>query len=111
MLFTYQLTLWLKLPVPWTLALHCVVCPSATVDEVQNTLTDVTVGRTDTATVVVPNFVESGVDVAMMVAVPTPLGVKTPEPLIAPILVGLTDQMTEELKAPVPLTVGVQVDV
>jgi hypothetical protein len=37
--------------------------------------------------------------------------VKTPEPLIAPILVGLTDQMTEELKAPVPLTVGVQVDV
>jgi hypothetical protein len=56
-------------------------------------------------------LVESSVDVAEIVAVPRDPGVKTPEPLTAPILVGLTDHVTEELKLPVPLTDGVQVDV
>jgi hypothetical protein len=46
-----------------------------------------------------------------MVAVPAVVGVKTPEPLTDPIFVGLTDQLTELLKVPVPVTVSVQVDV
>jgi hypothetical protein len=44
-----------------------------------------------------PNFVESCVEVAMMVAEPAPAGVKTPAPLTAPIPVGLTDHVTEVL--------------
>ena len=46
----------------------------------------------------------------MMVAVPAPLGVNIPELLTDPMLIGLTDHVTDELKAPVPLTVGVQED-
>jgi hypothetical protein len=64
-----------------------------------------------TATEAVPDFVVSSVEIAEMVAVPAPEGVKTPALLTVPILVGLTDHVTEELKLPVPLTVGVQVDV
>jgi hypothetical protein len=37
--------------------------------------------------------------------------VKTPALLTVPILDGLTDQVTELLKLPVPFTVGVQVEV
>jgi len=59
----------------------------------------------------VPDFVVSCVDIAMMVAVPDAFGVNTPELLTVPRLVGLTDHVTEELKLPVPVTVGVQVDV
>ena len=58
-----------------------------------------------------PDFVVSCVEVAEMVAVPAPSGVKTPALLTAPMLVGLTDHVTEALKLPVPLTVGKQVDV
>jgi hypothetical protein len=46
-----------------------------------------------------------------MVAVPGVDGVNTPVLLTAPILVGLTDQVTAVLKLPVPVTVGVQVAV
>jgi hypothetical protein len=46
-----------------------------------------------------------------MVAVPALLGVKTPELLTVPRLVGLTDHVTAWLGFPVPVTVGVQVDV
>jgi hypothetical protein len=56
-------------------------------------------------------LVASCVDVAVTVAPPADAGVKTPEPLTVPILVGLTDHVTDELKLPVPLTVGVQADV
>jgi len=46
-----------------------------------------------------------------MVAVPGVDGVNTPVLLTAPILVGLTDQVTAVLKLPVPVTVGVQADI
>ena len=50
-----------------------------------------------TITVAEPDLVESWVEVAVMVSVPAPLGVNTPELLTVPMLVGLTDQETEEL--------------
>jgi hypothetical protein len=50
-----------------------------------------------TVTVALPDLVESCVEVAVMVAVPAPAGVKTPALLIVPILVGLTDHVTVEL--------------
>jgi hypothetical protein len=65
---------------------------------------------TSTATVAGPDFVESCVDVALIVAVPVVAGVKTPALLTVPMLVGLTDHVTDALKLPVPVTVGVQVD-
>ena len=58
-----------------------------------------------------PDLVVSCVDVAITVAVPVAAGVKMPAVLTAPILDGLTDQVTELLKLPVPFTVGVQVEV
>jgi len=58
-----------------------------------------------------PDFVVSCVEVAEIVAVPAAEGVNTPALLTVPMLVGLTDHVTEELKLPVPLTVDVQVDV
>jgi hypothetical protein len=63
----------------------------------QTTETDVIVGGTVTVTVAEPNLVVSCVDVAVIVAVPAPAGVKPPELLTAPILVGLTDHVTAEL--------------
>jgi hypothetical protein len=42
-------------------------------------------------------LVESCVDVAVIVAVPAPAGVKTPPLLTVPMLVGLTDHVTAEL--------------
>jgi hypothetical protein len=44
-----------------------------------------------------PDFVVSCVDVAVMVAVPVPAGVRTPALLTLPMLVGLTDHVTDEL--------------
>jgi hypothetical protein len=64
-----------------------------------------------TVTVALPDFVASCVDVAITVALPAVAGEKTPALLIAPILVGLTDQVTDVLKLPVPVTVGVQDEV
>jgi hypothetical protein len=46
-----------------------------------------------------------------MVAVPASPGLKTPELLTDPMPSGLADQVTAVLKLPVPVTVGVQVDV
>ena len=50
-----------------------------------------------TLTVVDPYLVESSVEVAVIVAVPEPIGVKTPVLLNCPIDEGLTDQITDEL--------------
>ena len=75
------------------------------------TETEVTVADADTLTVADPNLVESCVEVAVIAAVPADVGVKTPELLTLPMLVGLLYHVTEELKLPVPITVGVQVDV
>ena len=77
----------------------------------QETLTEVMVGGTTTVTGAEPDLVGSWVDVAIIVAVPAPAGVKTPALLTAPIPEGLMDHVTAELKLPVPVTVGVQVDV
>ena len=63
----------------------------------QTTETEVIVLGTATVTVAEPDLVESSVDVAVMVAVPAAVGVNTPAELTAPMLVGLTDQVTAEL--------------
>ena len=62
-------------------------------------------------TVAEPDLVVSCVEVAVIVAVPAPLGVKTPALLTLPMLDGLTDQVTAWLGLPVPVTVAVQDDV
>jgi len=74
----------------------------------QATVTDVIVEGRTTVTVAEPNFVESCVDVAVRVAVPAPDGVKTPEGSTVP---PVADQVTPELKAPVPETVAEQLEV
>jgi hypothetical protein len=63
----------------------------------QTTETEVIVDGAVTATVALPDFVESCVDVAVMVAVPVPEAVNTPALLTVPMLVGLTDHVTDEL--------------
>jgi hypothetical protein len=64
-----------------------------------------------TVIIAIPDLIASCVDVAEIVAVPVDDGVKTPVLLTLPILDGLTDQVTELMKFPVPFTVGVQVEV
>lgn len=64
-----------------------------------------------TVTVAVPNLVVSCVDVAVIVAVPGPFGVKIPELFTAPNVAGLTDHVTAELKLPVPVTFAPHADV
>lgn len=72
----------------------------------QETLTEVMVAAVDvTDTLAEPDLLVSCVEVAVMVAVPEVLGVKTPEELIAPFV---ADQVTEELYRPLPLTVAEQ---
>jgi hypothetical protein len=63
----------------------------------QSTETEVIVDGVVTVTVAEPDLVESCVDVVVMVAVPVPEGVKTPALLTVPMLVGLTDHVTDEL--------------
>jgi hypothetical protein len=77
----------------------------------------------DTVTVIVaePDLVESCVEVAVIVTVSAPVfgGVKTtPVPdatpdvaLSVPAVVGLTERLTVFVKAPVPVTLGVHVEV
>jgi hypothetical protein len=74
-------------------------------------LTEVIVGAGATLTVADPDWVLSSVDMAVIVAVPVFAGVNTPTLLTVPMLVGLTDQLTDVLKIPVPVTAGVQVEV
>jgi hypothetical protein len=61
--------------------------------------------------VALPAFVPSCVDVAVIVAVPEEVGVKTPALLTLPMPDAPVDQLTAPLKFPVPVTFGVQVDV
>jgi hypothetical protein len=68
-------------------------------------------GGAVTVTVAEPDLVESCVEVAVTVAVPALVGVKTPTVLTLPMVEGLTDQLTELLKLPDPETFGVQADV
>jgi hypothetical protein len=79
-----QVTSVVNAPVPVTVAAQVevwsvVMFPGAAITE-----TPVTVGATATATDVEPALVESWVEVAVIIAVPTPDGVKTPAPVIAP---------------------------
>ena len=92
-----QLTAALKLPVPATVAVQVLVCAVVMDVGLHSTVTEEIVTGMVTVTVVEPNFVESCVEEAVMVAVPAPAGVKTPELLTAPMLAGLTDQVTDEL--------------
>ena len=98
-------------PVPCTVAEQADVCVVRIVAGEQIAATEVIVDGAVTVTVALPDLVESCVDVAVMVAVPAAVGVRTPALLTVPMLAGLTDHVTAELKLPVPLTVGVQVDV
>jgi uncharacterized protein YcfJ len=57
-------------------------------------VTPVIVGAGFTVTVVAPNIVESWTEVALIVALPVPDGVKTPAEIIAPVV---ADHVTAEL--------------
>jgi hypothetical protein len=63
-------------------------------DGEQVSVTDVIVGGTATVTAAEPDFVESSVDVALIVAVPAAEGVNTPADVIVPPVV---DHVTAEL--------------
>jgi hypothetical protein len=63
----------------------------------QPTEIEVIVEGVVTVTAALPDLVESCVDVAVIVAVPVPAGVKTPALLTVPMLAGLTDHVTDEL--------------
>jgi hypothetical protein len=92
-----QVTAELYDPVPCTVAVQSDVCVIKMEAGEQSTETEVIVAGAVTVTVALPDLVESCVDVAVMVAVPVPAGVRTPELLTVPMLVGLTDHVTDEL--------------
>ena len=92
-----QVTAELYAPVPCTVAAQSDVCVIKMEAGEQSTETEVIVAGAVTVTVALPDLVASCVDVAVMVAVPVPAGVNTPELLTVPMLVGLTDHVTDEL--------------
>lgn len=94
---TDQVTDVLKLPVPARVGVHADVCVVRMEVGAQVTEIEVIVGPAVTVTVADPDLDESCVDVAFMVAVPAPDGVKIPALLTEPMLVGLTDHVTDEL--------------
>ena len=63
----------------------------------QPTEIEVIVEGVVTVTAALLDLVESCVDVAVIVAVPVPAGVKTPALLTVPMLAGLTDHVTDEV--------------
>jgi hypothetical protein len=103
-----QVTAELNAPVPCTVAVHVDVCVVRMDAGEQSTETEVIAGVAVTVTGADPDLVASCVEVAVMVAVPVPVGVKTPDALIVP---PVAPHVTAELNAPVPCTVAVQVDV
>jgi uncharacterized membrane protein len=92
-----QVTAELNDPVPCTVAAQVDVCVVRMDAGEQPTETEVIVDGAATVTVAMPDLVESCFDVAVMVAVPVPAGVRTPALLTVPMLVGLTDHVTDEL--------------
>jgi hypothetical protein len=78
---------------------HWLVWPVGTVTALQETVTEVIVGASVIAMVAVPVFVESCVEVAVIVAVPEAAGVNTPPEVIVP---SVAAQVTVELYVPVP---------
>ena len=103
-----QVTAELNVPVPCTVAVQVEVCVIRMADGEQSTETEVIAGVAVAVTSADPDSVVSWLDVAVMVAAPAPLGMKTPDALIVPPVAA---QVTAELNAPVPCTVAAQVDV
>jgi hypothetical protein len=87
----------LKFPIPATVGVHVEVCAVEIDAGEQTTETEVIVDAIATVMVADPDLVVSCVEVAVIVAVPAPLGVKMPALPMDPILVGLTDHATAEL--------------
>jgi hypothetical protein len=81
---TDQVTDVLKLPVPVTVGVQDEVCVVRMEAGEQATDTEVIVGWAVTVTGAEPDFVESSVDVAVIVAVPAAEGVNTPPDEIVP---------------------------
>lgn len=80
-----QFTVELKLPVPFTVAEQLLVCEAVIDDGEHEAVTEVMVdGAAETTTLLEPVLLVSCVDVAVIVAVPAPLGVKTPAEVIVP---------------------------
>jgi len=92
-----QVTAELNDPVPCTVAVQSDVCVVRMDAGEQTTETEVIVDGADIVTVALPDLDESCVDVAVMRCRPVPDGVRTPALLIVPMLVGLTDHVTDEL--------------
>jgi hypothetical protein len=92
-----QVTAGLYDPVPCTVAVQLDVCVVRMDVGEQATETEVIVDGAVTVTVASPDLVESCVEVAVMVALPVLEAVNTPALLIVPMLVGLTDHVTDEL--------------
>jgi hypothetical protein len=92
-----QVTAELYAPVPCTVAVQVDVCVERMDAGEQFTETELIVDGAVTVTVALPDLDESSVEVAVMVAVPVPDGVKTPALLTVPMLAGLTDHVTDEL--------------
>jgi hypothetical protein len=97
-------------PVPLIVSV-CAAAPAGRVDGDKLTTVGTGLLVAATTTVVGPDFVASCCEVAVIVAVPVVAGVKMPALVILPMFVGLTDQLTELLYAPVPTTLAVQVEV
>jgi hypothetical protein len=107
-LLAFQVTLGLKAPVPFTVAVHAVNWPPWMVVGAQVAVTPVTAPAVATVITVVPSFVVSCVDMAVMVAwlvKGTVDAVKSPLELMVPL--PLAVQVTVELKLPVPETLAV----
>ena len=92
-----QVTAELYDPVPCTVAMQVDVCVVRMDAGEQFTETELIVDGAVTVTVALPDLDESSVEVAVMVAVPVPAGVRTPALLTVPMLAGLMDHVTDEL--------------
>ena len=92
---TAHVTPVLKAPVPVTVAVACAVCAVVIGFGVTETETAVMVGGgAFTVTCALPETLGSATEVAVRVAVPVVAGVKTPAPVIVPMLDGLTLHVT-----------------
>jgi hypothetical protein len=89
-----QVTAELYAPVPWTLAEHAEVWVVRMDARAQATETEVIATGTVAVTVASPDLVASWAEVAVIVAVPAAVGVKTPEEVMVP---PVADQVTAEL--------------
>ena len=83
------------MPVPLTVAEQALVCDAVIDDGEHEIATEVMVDAAEaTTTLLEPDLVASCVEVAVMVAVPVPLGVNTPAEVMVP---PVADQVTAEL--------------